>query len=110
MAIRIVEDVGAPLVVSGVDILTKEVAPDWNPWATYAMAGLGYLGGFLDYGGAVVKNIGIAALPLAIGNIYEAIKSPVAKRAKSGVTFRPTVINRPIQQTTFPGYEEARIS
>lgn len=88
--IRIVPDVVAPVAVTGVDILTLELAPGWNEWASYIMAGSAYLvSGFnliRGTGGDFVKNIGIAALPLAARNIYMRVKSPVARRAGVGAS------------------------
>lgn len=84
--IRVVEDVVAPGVVVGVDILTLEVAPDWNEVASYIMAGIGYGGAALRLGGQFVNNVAHAALPLAVRNIYARVKAaqPASQRAGAG--------------------------
>ena len=87
MTIRLVEDVGAPLAVTAVDLIIETTRPDWTKWATYAMAAGGYLADFLNWGkGDFAKNVGIAALPAAARNIYEQVKgvgSPVSSRRLS---------------------------
>lgn len=94
---KIVEDVGAPLVVTAVDILTLETKPDWNEYAAYIMTGVGYLGGwFLGRGLGPISSefltkIGIASLPLTARNIYNYVKSQgtVPARASSRLALRP---------------------
>jgi hypothetical protein len=84
MPIRILEDVGAPLAVTAVDILTEEMAPDWNEWGSYILTGVGYLGG-LFLGGKYspfLTNLGVASLPLTARHIYERVKgAPATRRA-----------------------------
>jgi len=74
MAIRLVPDVGAPLAVTAVDLITETTAPDWNEWAAYIMAAGGYLGSFTGWGGDMVKNVGIASFPWAAKKIYERVR------------------------------------
>lgn len=89
MAIKMVEDVGAPVAVTAVDLITLEVAPDWNEWASYLMAVGGYVGGFLNFGGNFVKQIGVASLPLAARSIRDRIKGGASQRTpKERVKFR----------------------
>lgn len=76
--IRLVPDVGSPLTVAAVDIATMEMAPDWNEPASYIMAGGGMVAGVMNMGGDYVKNIGVAALPLAIRNLYTRFRSGAA--------------------------------
>ena len=91
MTIRLVEDVGAPLAVTAVDLIIETTRPDWTKWATYVMAAYGYISagtGFLAVGkgGDFSKNVGIAALPAAARNIYEQVRgvgSPVSSRRLS---------------------------
>jgi len=115
--IRIAQDVGAPIVVTGVDIATLELAPTWNEWASYIMAGGAYavsgLGLVRGTSGEFIKNMGIAALPLAARNIYERVKQPVTRRASAGATrlaFRPVASNptpRGIGRSYQPEFEQA---
>jgi len=92
MAIKIVEDIGAPAAVAMVDIVTTEVAPTWNEWASYIMAVGGYVGGFMGFGGPFVKNIGVASFPWAARNIYARIKGTTASRVSGRkVAFVPQV-------------------
>ena len=105
---RIVEDFGAPLAVTAVDILTLEMAPDWNEWGSYILTGAGYFGGFFMPGkySSFLTNIGVASLPLTARHIYERVKgaAPIPRRATAGASrmaLRP-VSGRPIGRA----YEE----
>lgn len=79
--IKIVTDVVAPAAVTGIDIATLELAPDWNEYASYIVAGGAYLVAGLGLvrgnAGDFIRNMGIAALPLAARNIYARVKQPV---------------------------------
>lgn len=88
MAVRLVEDLGSPAAVAVVNIVTKEVAPDWNEWAHYLLTAGGYLGGFLRFGGDFVKNLGIASLSGSTGHIYDRVRGGVTKKTMP-VHFRP---------------------
>jgi hypothetical protein len=86
---KIVEDVGAPLLVTAVDILTLETKPEWNEWASYIMTGIGYLGGaFLGRGFGPISSdfltkVGIASLPLTARGVYAYVKSQGAVPARA---------------------------
>ena len=101
MAIRVVEDLGAPITVVAVDLITESAAPDWNEWASYIMAGGGYIGAWMGWGGPFLKNVGIASLPWAAKKIYDRVKggAGAGKRLsfkRSGVSQRwPAPSNEP---------------
>jgi len=106
--IRVVPDVVAPAVVTGVDIATLELAPGWNELASYIIAGGAYIASGLNLirgnGGDFVKNMGIAALPLAARNIYMRVKSPVSRRAGVGASrlvlqHKPANTDSPIKRS-----------
>lgn len=103
--IRLVEDVGAPLTVTAVDLIIESTRPGWAKWATYVMAAGGYLSDYFRFGGDFAKNIGIAALPAAARNIYEQVRgmsSPVRSRKlalRSGVSRWPA----PLVEQPFGG-------
>ena len=110
MAIRMVEDLGAPIAVTAVDLITLEVAPDWNEWSSYIMAAGGYVAGFLGFGGPFVKNIGVASLALAARNIRDRVKGGAARRVGSSrLAFRPAA-HAGIRQTVVPEFEDVRVS
>jgi len=100
---RIVEDVGAPAAVIAADILTLEMAPDWNEWTSYILTGVGYLGGFFVPGkySSFLTNLGVASLPLTARHIYERFKAaPTSRRATAGASrmaLRP-VSGRPVNR------------
>ena len=106
---RIVEDVGAPLAVTAVDILTTEMAPDWNEWSSYILTGVGYLAGFFMPGKwtPFLTNIGVASLPLTARHIYGRVKgAPATRRATastSRMALRP-LSSRPIERSYQPEF------
>ena len=75
MRIDPINDLGAPLAVTAVDLFTETAQPQWNEWAAYILAGGGYLGAMQGFGGEFVKNIGIASLPWAAKKIYNRVRS-----------------------------------
>lgn len=96
MGIRLVEDVGAPALATAIDMLTLEMAPDYNEIASYVMTGAGYLAGFFLKGKIAdfMTNMGVASLPLTCRAIRERVKQPVAQRAgASRMAFRRTSAN-----------------
>lgn len=105
MAIKIVPDVVAPLAVTAVDLVTEATAPNWNEWASYICAVGGYLGGFMGWGGDMVKNFGIASLPWAAKNIYERVRGTAG--ASKRLNYRPvSKVSRypaPAQEIPFQG-------
>lgn len=82
--IRIVEDIGAPLAVTVVDLVTETAAPTWNEWANYGMTAIGYVGAWMGMGGDFVKNVGIASLPLTAKKLYARVRAitPVSRAAR----------------------------
>ena len=80
MAIRMVPDLGAPIAVVGVDLITETAAPEWNEWAAYIMAVGGYLGAWMGWGGDFMKNVGIASFPWAAKKVYERVKGGAGNR------------------------------
>lgn len=99
MAIRMVPDVGAPLAVAGIDILTKETIPGWNNWVVYGMTGLGYLAGYVGWGGDFIKQMGVSSLPLTAEKIYERVRGG-AVTSSARLAFRKKVARYPA-----PAYE-----
>lgn len=89
--IRIVEDsLLPPAVVIGVDMLTLELAPDYNEIATYVMTGAGYGAGLLGLGSTSMQNflikMGMSSLPLTARAIRERIKAGMGSRVGAGAT------------------------
>lgn len=104
MAIKMVPDLGAPIAVVGVDLITETAAPDWNEWAAYLMAAGGYVGAFMGWGGDFVKNVGIASFPWAAKKVYQRVKggavgSRLSYKRAAGVSRWPA----PAAKTPFEG-------
>ena len=75
MRINHVNDVGAPLAVTAVELITETTVPQYNEWAAYLLAIGGYAGSMMGYGGDFVKNVGIASMPWAAKKVYDRVKS-----------------------------------
>ena len=72
MAIRWTEDVGAPVAVTAVNYLARASMPQWHDMIVYAMAIGGYVADGMNWGrGDFMKNVGIAAAPLALDKLWE---------------------------------------
>lgn len=106
MAIKLVSDLGAPLAVTAVDLVTETAAPDWNEWAAYIMAVGGYLGGWMGWGGDFLKNVGIASFPWAAKKIYERARGGASAKASQRLSFKRSAVSRypaPAYQTPYQG-------
>lgn len=92
MAIQLVNDVIPPVAVAAVDIVMKQTMPTYADYAVYGMTALGYIGAFLNWGGDFVKNVGIAAAPMALEKLYAMVVTPAASRVGGArsVTFNPS--------------------
>lgn len=83
MAINWINDLGAPLAVTGLDLVVEASAPDWNNWAAYGTAGLAWLASGMGWSGDFVKNVAIASTPWAAKKLYQQVRgisSPVGTR------------------------------
>ncbi len=90
--IKIGPDVGAPLVVTAIDLVGESTFPKYSNWLTYGMTIVGYAAGFLNYGGDFVKNIGVTSLPLTAKRIYDAVRSPAA--VSKGLAYHTPKVSR----------------
>ncbi|KKL52922.1 hypothetical protein LCGC14_2280630 [marine sediment metagenome] len=75
MAMRWMDDVGAPLAVTAIDLVTETVAPQWNEYAAYGTA----VGAWVANQSGMarsdfVKNMAIAATPWAAKAAYQRIR------------------------------------
>jgi len=104
MAIKLLPDVGSPLAVAAMDIVMDATAPQYGEWARYGMAGLGYVGGWMGWGGDALKNVGIAALPLAVKSLYNRVRGGVARQVR-----QPLKVRDRVTQHQTPGYEDVGI-
>jgi len=107
MAIRIVSDVGAPVAVVAVDLITEATAPTWNEWVAYIMTAGGYLGAVMGWGGDFSKNIGIASLPWAAKKLYDRVKGPVGTSRR--LTYRQASVSRYPAPATKSPYEGVKL-
>jgi hypothetical protein len=68
------DDVGAPVAVTAVDLLSQNMFPKYNEWIKYGMAVVGYGAAYMNRGGDFAKNVGIASFPLAAEALYARVK------------------------------------
>jgi len=73
--INVVPDVGAPLGVVAVDLISETWQPDWNEWLAYISAVGGYGAAWMGWGGDFAKNWGIASFPWASKKIYDRVRA-----------------------------------
>ena len=93
MSIKIVPDVGAPLAVTAVNLVSDSIWPQYSKWITYGMTIVGYASGWFGWGGDFLKNVGVSSMPLTARSIYESIKTPAV--AGRGLAFRSRVARYP---------------
>jgi hypothetical protein len=97
MALKIVDDVGAPALVTVVNIAARQASTvimgqSLADVLTYGMAGGGYLAAYMGWGGRYndfVKNVAIASAPLAFEKIYNKIKGTSVNRMARRVSRYP---------------------
>ena len=97
--INIVNDIGAPAMVTFVNVFarasTKEIGGmSVADAAVYAMTAGGYLGAWMGWGGPFVKNIAIAAAPLAFEKLYDSFLAKPAAARVSRVSYPAMRVSR----------------
>ena len=104
MAIRMVPDVGAPLVVAGVNIASRTAFPEYHDWVVYGMTALGYIGAWMGWGGEFLKMVGVSSLPLTADKIYDRVRGGASKQVGS-LAFRQRVSRypAPVLEAQFAG-------
>jgi len=75
MSIKIGPDVGSPLTVAAVDLVTETIWPRYSNWFTYGMTIIGYVSGWAGWGGDYLKNIGVSSMPLTAKRLYDSIRT-----------------------------------
>ncbi len=100
MAIKWVNDLGAPVAVTAIDLVTETAAPKWNEYVSYILAIGGYVGASMGWGGDFVKNMGIASLPWAAKKLYARVRPGVSGRSLS---FRASRYPAPAPSSPYEG-------
>lgn len=106
MSIRLVPDVGAPILVTAVDLLTESYAPQSNEWMAYAFTLIPYVAAGFNKGGDFTKNVGISSLPWAAKKIYNRARFGVSARSSRLSPRARTSVSRypgPAQEAPFQG-------
>lgn len=84
--IKLGPDLGAPLAVAAINIASEAMIPKQSNWITYGMTLVGYIAGWTGWGGDILKNVGVASLPLSAKAVYDTVRgTPVSGR---GVSYR----------------------
>ena len=99
MSIRLVPDVGAPLAVVAVDLITETYAPQANEWVSYILAGGSYIAASMGKGGDFIKNVGIASFPWAAKKIYDRARGGVSRSSRLAPKARTSVSRYPARAT-----------
>ena len=105
MSIKIGPDVGAPLAVTAVNLVSDSIWPQYSKWITYGMTIVGYASGWFGWGGDFLKNVGVSSMPLTARSIYETIRTPAPVTSRAGVAFRGRASRYPgpAQEAPFQG-------
>jgi len=115
--IKLMDDVGAPALVAGVNIMLRQSTSDVlgqpvSDVAVYGMTALGYLGGHMGWGGrnsGFVKNVGVASAALAMEKAYDALKGGTTAARVATSRGRGTVQRR-VSTYNAPEFNDVRIS
>jgi hypothetical protein len=102
MAIKFAVDVGVPLGVTVVDLLSESAAPASNEPIAYLAAGLGYIGAGMGFGGDAVKNMGIASFDWAGKHLYNRVKSMAGTKRMGAVARVGTYPQNPVGYDKVP--------
>ena len=95
--IKFSSDVGAPLVVMGVNVVGRSVFPAYHDWLVYGMTALGYLAAWQGWGGDFTKNIGVSSLPLTAEKIYDRVAGGVGGRLRTVSRYPAPATKAPYQ-------------
>jgi len=115
--IKLMDDVGAPAVVAGINIMLRQSTSDVlgqpiSDVAVYGMTALGYLGGHMGWGGRnsdFVKNIGVASAALAMEKAYDALKGESVTSQMAANRGRG-VMQRRVATYNAPEFDDVRLS
>lgn len=107
--IIVVEDIGAPLAVTVVNIMarasTKTIAGmTYSEALTYLMTVGGYVGAYMGWGGKYsefVKNVAIASAPMSFDKLYSRIKG--AATSSRPMAMRVSRYPGPAAESPFQG-------
>ncbi len=75
MSINLVNDIGAPLAVTAIDLVSETTFPQANEPLAYIVAAGGMILTGMRVGGEFTKNMAIAATPWAAKNLYTRIRA-----------------------------------
>ena len=106
MAINWMNDLGAPLLVTAIDIGVEATAPQWDdyvayglPIATWLATAMGWVkGNTADF----VKNVAIASTPTMANRIYRQVRGGVSSPARLS-TRKVSRWPAPLVETPFGG-------
>jgi len=84
MAINWKDDIGAPLVVTAIDIAVEATAPQWDEYVAYGLPIATWVLAGMNRGGTFVKNMAIASTPTMANRIYRQVRGGGVSRRLSG--------------------------
>ena len=74
MTINWKDALGAPIVVTAIDIAVEATAPQWDEYVAYGLPIATWLAAGFNKGGTFVKNLAIASTPTMANRIYRQIR------------------------------------
>ena len=101
MAIKVTSDVGAPLAVTAVNIVSRTSIPEYHDWIIYAITVAGYVGAWMGWGGDFLKQMGVSSLPLTADKIYERVRGGAG--AGRRLAFRASRYPAPAEKSPYAG-------
>ena len=93
------DDVGAPLVVTAIDIAVEATAPQWDEYVAYGLPIAAWLAAGFNKGGNFVKNMAIASTPTMANRIYRQIRGGMSSKIGRRISRYPA----PIVEQPFGG-------
>ena len=109
MAIRPLDDLGAPALVALADIVTSEKKPTWNRPIGIGLSLVGYIvGGVMNVGGNFLKQMGVGSFNWAVASLYAYTKEVTPTRVTSRAGVRNRVSGYPAQpKNNYNGWPQA---
>ena len=106
MAIDWMNDLGAPLLVTAIDLGVEATKPEWDDYVAYGLPIVAWLATAMDWVGGkradFVKNVAIASTPTMANRIYRQVRGGVSSPARLS-TRKVSRWPAPLVETPFGG-------
>jgi len=102
MGIKWTNDLGAPLLVTAIDLAVEATAPQWDDYVAYGLPIATWLATAMGWTGDFVKNMAIASTPTMANRIYRQVRGGVSSPARLS-TKKVSRWPAPLVETPFGG-------